>query len=156
MLFFILSALIQKKHSEWYEMGVKSFVLCYYVNHWCFAQGSNKVRGFFLSVSRCAISRRQAHVRRVTRWEGGILNYELVLGECFPLDIIREIPAWPLKTGNYGKQLLSTRIQNWTSNFLCTVCWIESWQPIYAQHILLVKHWGNLVGSLHKYFICNT
>ena len=58
---------------------------------------------FLLSVSRCGISRRQAHVRGVTRWEAGILNYELVLGECFPFDIIGEIPAWLRKNGNYGK-----------------------------------------------------
>ena len=58
------------------------------------------------------------HVRGVTRWEGGILNYELVFGECFPFDIIGEIPAWPRKNSNqYGKKLLPTRIQNWTRNF---------------------------------------
>ena len=70
-----------------------------------------------LSVSRCGISRRQAHVRGVTRWEGGILNYELVFGECFPFDIIGEIPAWPRKNGNYGRKLLPTRIQSWKRNF---------------------------------------
>ena len=51
------------------------------------------------------------------RWEGGILNYELVFGECFPFDIIGDIPAWPRKNGNYGKKLLPTRIQNLTRNF---------------------------------------
>ena len=39
------------------------------------------------------------HVRGVTRWEGGILNYELVVSECFPFDIIGETPAWPRKFG---------------------------------------------------------
>ena len=34
------------------------------------------------------------HLRGVTRWESGILNYELVFGECFRF-IIGEIPAWP-------------------------------------------------------------
>ena len=47
----------------------------------------NKVKGFFLlSVSRCGISRRQAHVRRVTLGEAVILNYE-----C---SIWREFPVW--------------------------------------------------------------
>ena len=118
-----------------------------------FKQGK---RVFLLSVSRCGISRRQAHVSGVTRLEGGNLNYELVFGECFPLDMIREIPAWPRKNGSYRKKLLPTRKQNWTRNFLCTVCWIECWQPIYAQHILLVKHWGNLVAILHKYLTRTT
>ena len=56
--------------------------------------------------------RRQAHVRGVTRWEGVILNYELVLGECFPFNLIWEIPFWPRKNGNCGEKLLPTRIQN--------------------------------------------
>ena len=79
-----------------------------------FKQGE---RVFLLSVSRCGISRRQAHVRGVTRSEGGIWNYELVFGECFPFQIIGEIPAWLCKNDNYGKKLLPTRIQNWTRNF---------------------------------------
>jgi len=80
-----------------------------------FKQGE---RVFLLSVSRCGISRRQGHVRGVTRWEGVILNYELVFGECFPFNIIWEIPAWPRKSGNCGEKLLPTRIQNWTRNFV--------------------------------------
>ena len=116
MLFFILSALIQKKRSEWYEMGVKSFVLCCYENEsqtllmFCtrFKQGE---RVFLLSVSRCGISRRQVHLRGVTRWESGILNFELVFGVCLGF-IIGEIPAWPRKNGNYGKKLLPTRIHS--------------------------------------------
>ena len=71
-----------------------------------FKQGE---RVFLLSVSRCGISRRQVHLRGVTRWESGILNYELVFGECFRF-IIGEIPAWPRKNGNYGKKLLPTHI----------------------------------------------
>ena len=55
--------------------------------------------------------------QRVTRWETVILNYELVFGECFPFDIIWEIPAWPRKNGNYGEKPIPTRIQNWTRNF---------------------------------------
>ena len=71
-----------------------------------FKQGE---RVFLLSVSRCGISRRQVHLRGVTRWESGILNYELVFGKCFRF-IIGEIPAWPRKNGNYGKKLLPTHI----------------------------------------------
>ena len=83
------------------------------------------MKGFcLLSDSRCGISRRQVHVRGVTRWEGGILNYELVLGECFPFDIIGEIPAWPRKNGNNGRKLLPTRIQSWKRNF-CALFVIE-------------------------------
>ena len=79
-----------------------------------FKQGE---RVFLLSVSRCGISIRQAHVRGVTRWSGGILNYDLVFGECFLFDIILEIPAEPRKNSNYGKKLLPTLRQNWTRNF---------------------------------------
>ena len=76
----------KKKHSEWYEMGVKSFVLCCNENEpetpLMFCTRFNKVKGFcLLSVSRCGISRRQAHVR--------------VIGECFPFDIIGQTPGWP-------------------------------------------------------------
>ena len=54
--------------------------------HRCgFARGLNKVKGFFLSVSRCGISRRQAHVRGVTRWEAVILNYECTIRGVFPV-----------------------------------------------------------------------
>ena len=49
----------------------------------CFARGSNKV--FLLSVSRCGISRRQAHVRGVDRWEADILNYECTIRGVFPV-----------------------------------------------------------------------
>ena len=83
-----------------------------------FKQGE---RVFLLSVSRCGISRRQAHVRGVTRWEGGILNCELVFGECFPLDIIREIPAWPRKIGNYGKNYYPRAYRTGHLIFLCAL-----------------------------------
>ena len=47
----------------------------------------NEVKRFFLlSVSRCGISRRQAHVQRVTLGKAVILNYE-----C---SIWREFPVW--------------------------------------------------------------
>ena len=51
----------------------------------CFARGSNNVKGFFLSVSRCGISRRQAHRRGVTRWEAVILHYECTIRGVFPV-----------------------------------------------------------------------
>ena len=64
----------KNKDSEMYEMGEKSFVFCCYENEtyksllFCtmFKQGE---RFFLLSATRCGISRRQAHVRGVTRWE---------------------------------------------------------------------------------------
>ena len=80
----------KNKHSEMYKMGAKSFVLCSYENKpytpllFCarFKQGE---RVFLLSVSRCGISRRQAHVRGVTRWETVILNYECTIRGVFPV-----------------------------------------------------------------------
>ena len=81
-----------------------------------FKQGE---RVFLLSLSCCCISRRQAHVRGVTRSKAVISSWimNVVFGRCFPFDIIGEIPAWPRKNGSYGKKLLSTRIQNWTRKF---------------------------------------
>ena len=71
-----------------YEMGAKSFVLCCYENepytpllfYATFKQGE---RVFLVSVSRCDISRRKAHVRGVTRWEAVILNYECTIRGVF-------------------------------------------------------------------------
>ena len=40
---------------------------------------------FLVSVSHCGISRRQAHVRGVTRWEAVILNYECTIRRVFPV-----------------------------------------------------------------------
>ena len=73
-----------------YEMGAKSFVLCCYENEpyttllFCarFKQGE---RVFLLSVSRCGVSRRQAHIRGGTRWEALILNYECTIRGVFPV-----------------------------------------------------------------------
>ena len=110
-------------------MGTKSFVLCCYENEpytpLLFGTRFNKVKGFFffLSVSRCGIHKREAHVRGVTRWEAVILNYKVVFGACFPFDIIGEIPALPreklraIMQRNYERKLLPTRIQNWTRYF---------------------------------------
>ena len=72
------------------EMGAKSLLLCcddnepYTLLLFCtmFKQGE---RIFLLSVSRCGISRRQAHVRWVTRWEAVILNYECSIRRVFPV-----------------------------------------------------------------------
>ena len=119
-----------------------------------FKQGE---RVFLLSVSRCGISGRQAHVRGVTRWEGGILNYELVFGECFPFDIIGETPAWPSKNGNYVKKLLPTRIQNWTGNFCALfvksnvdnqyIC------PTHPRHEALRKPCGRPAQTFHLHYV---
>ena len=86
-----------------------------HTNHCCFVRDSNKVKGFFLlPVSRCSISRRQAHVRGVTLWQTATWIMNVELGVWY---IIGEIPAWPRKSGNYGKKLLPTCIKNWASNF---------------------------------------
>ena len=110
-------------------------------------------RVFLLSISRCGISRRQVHVRGVTRWEGGILNYELVFGEWFPFDIIGEIPAWPRKNGNYGKKLLPTRIQNWTRNFCALFVKLNVDNqyicPTHPTHEALRKPCGRSAQTIH-------
>ena len=85
----------KNKHSEMNEMREKSFVLCCYENEtytpllFCtmFKQGE---RVFLLSASRCGISRRQAYLGGVTRWEAVILNYECsirycTIGACYSL-----------------------------------------------------------------------
>ena len=41
----------------------------------------------------------------------------VVFGERFLFDIIRDIQAWPRKNDHYGKKLLPTRIQKWTRSF---------------------------------------
>ena len=42
----------------------------------------------------------------------------VVFGASFLFDIIGEIPAWSHKSGNYGKKLLPTNLQNWTRDFV--------------------------------------
>ena len=42
----------------------------------------------------------------------------VVFGANFLFDIIGEIPAWSHKSGNYGKKLLPTHLQNWTRDFV--------------------------------------
>ena len=42
----------------------------------------------------------------------------VVFGVSFLFDAIGEIPAWSHKSGNYGKKLLPTHIQNWTRDFV--------------------------------------
>ena len=79
-----------KTSTVMYEMGEKSFVLCCYENEtytpllFCtmFKQGE---RVFLVSASRCGISRRQAYVGGVTRWEAVILNYECSIRCVFPV-----------------------------------------------------------------------
>ena len=78
-------------------MEAKSFVLCCYEKEPYTAllfstRFKRDERVFLLSVSRCGVSRQQAHIRGVTRWETVILNY-LVFGVCFPFDIIGETPG---------------------------------------------------------------
>ena len=68
--------------------GAKSFVLCCHENEpytpLLFCTRFKEVeRVFLLSVSRCGISRRQAHVRGVTRWEAVTLNYECSIWRVF-------------------------------------------------------------------------
>ena len=84
----------------------------------CFARGSNKVKGFFFCQSPVAAF--PGGRRMYEGWHDGkpsswIMN--VLLGVCFPFDIIGEIPAWPRKNGNYGKKILPTRMQKWTRNF---------------------------------------
>ena len=121
-----------------------------------FKQGE---RDFLLSVSPCGISRRQAHVRGVTRWLGGILNFELVYGECFPFDIIGEIPAWPRRNGYYGKKLLPTRIQNWTSNSCALFVKLNvdnQYMPTHPTREALRKPYGRSAQVFHLHYVVLT
>ena len=89
-----------------------------HTHHCCFARCSNKVKGFFFCQSPvAAFPGGRRTLRGMTRWKPSSWIMNVVLGVCFPCDIIGEITAWPRKNGNYGKKLLPTRIQNWTSDF---------------------------------------
>ena len=75
-------------------------------------------RVFFLSVSRCGIYKRQAHVRGVTRWEAVILNYECSIRRVFPVWHNRRdssLAAWKgqlckeTMRGNYYPRAYRTR-----------------------------------------------
>ena len=63
----------KNKHSDLFELGAKSFEWCLYDNETytpllCCSRFKQGERVFLLPVSRCGISRRQAHVRE---WQDG-------------------------------------------------------------------------------------
>ena len=123
MLFFILSAFTQKQAQRVVWEGSKIFFWFFYKNEpytlLLFCRGSNKVKGFFLCQSPVAAL--PGCRRTYEGWHEGrqsIWIMSVVFGASFLFDMIAEIPAWSCKTGNYGKKLLPTHIQNWTSDFV--------------------------------------
>ena len=123
MLFFILSALIQKQAQRdvWdgskiicivllWEQAIHTVVVLREVQtRWKgFSSVSLPLR-HFQAAGACT---RGDTMGSPSSW---IMN--VLFGVCFPFDIIGEIPAWPRKNGNYGKKLLPTRMQKWIRNF---------------------------------------
>ena len=86
---FILSALIQKQE-QWVVLDGSKIIRI--VLLWkraidtvdIFHEVQTRWNGFS-SVSRFGISRRQAHIQGVTRWEAVILNYECSIRRGFPV-----------------------------------------------------------------------
>ena len=70
-------------------------------------------------------------------------------GVKYPLDIIGEIPAWPRKSGNHGKKLLPTCVQNWTNNFFYTV-----FKDVRAQNVPTFRFFLNLPRRKVMIYLC--
>ena len=66
----------------------------------------------------------------------------VVLCASFLFDIIGDIPAWPRESGNYGKKLLPTHIQNWTSDFVKLVVDNHCMPNLYYRYGVLRKPFG--------------
>ena len=70
----------------------------------------------------------------------------VVFGASLHFDIIGEIPAWPHKSGNYGKK--PTHIQNWTRDFVKLIvdnhCMFSSVQFIFAISIVFIDIYINI------------
>ena len=123
LLLFILSALIQKQQQRVVLDGSKIIRI---VLLWKratdtvdistrFKQGE---RVFLLSVSRCSISRLQAHVRGVTRWEAVILNYQCSIRREFLVWQNRRHSSLAALMWQLWTETITKHIQNWTRGFV--------------------------------------
>ena len=123
LLLFILSALIRKQEQRVVLDGSKIIRI---VLLWkraidtvdIFHEVQTRRKGFLLSVSRCGISRRQAHVRGVTRWEAVILNYQCSIRREFPVWQNRRYSSLAALMWQLWTKTITKHIPNWTRDFV--------------------------------------